>query len=74
MGSSQDIYNRFEKWGRLTILVQEGRESVCKSILRTEMNVPKGRKEMHRHLESYETSIKIINMLPYQKKSPFTNQ
>ena len=69
MGSSQDIWNRFEKWCRLAILVQEGGEHVCKYILYTEMNVPKGGKEMYRHLKSYETRIKKSKMFPYQKKA-----
>ena len=69
MGSSQDIWNRFKKWCRLSILVQEGGEYVCKHILYTEMNVPKGGKEMYRHLKSYETSIKKSKMFPYQKKA-----
>ena len=68
MCSSQDIWNRFEKWCRLAILVQEGGESACKYILK-EMKVPESGKEMYRHLKSYETSIKKSNMFPYQKKA-----
>ena len=70
MGSSQDIWNRFEKWCRLAILVQDAGESVCKSILYTEMNIPKGGKKIYRHLKSYETSIKKV----ISKKSSFTSQ
>ena len=69
MCSSQDIWNRFGRWCRLAILVQEGGESVCKSILHIELNVPKGGKEMYRHLKSYETSINNSRMFPYQKKA-----
>ena len=69
MGSSQDIWNRFEKWCRLAILVQEGGESVCKYIIYTEMNVPKGGKKMYQHLKRHETRIKKIEMLPYQENA-----
>ena len=68
MGSSQDIWNSFEKWCRLAILVQEGGEAVCKNILKG-MKVPEGGKEMYRHLKSHETSIKKSKMFPYQKKA-----
>ena len=69
MGSSQDIWNRFEKWCRLAILIQEGGENVCKHIIYTEMKVPEGGKKMYWYLKRYETRIEESQMLDYQKEA-----
>ena len=69
MGSCQDIWNKFEKWCRLAILVQAGGESVCKDILK-ELKVPEGGKDMYEHLKDHK--IRITNskkMFPFQKKA-----
>lgn len=68
MGSTQEIWSKFEKWCRLVILVQEGGESVCKHILHTEMNVPTEGGEMYKYLESYKDDIKKSKMFSYQRK------
>ena len=68
MSSTQDVCNKFEKWCRLVILLQEGGESACKYILHTEMGVPTDGGEMYKHLKSYEADIKKTIMTGYQKK------
>ena len=69
MGSTQEIWSKFEKWCRLVILVQEGGESVCKHILHTEMNVPTEGGEMYKYLESYKDDIKKVKCLVTKEKS-----
>ena len=69
MGSTQAIWNKFEKWCRLVILLQEGGESVCKHILHTELGVPTDGGEMYKYLQSYEADIKKTIKHGYQKKS-----
>ena len=68
MGSTQAIWNKFEKWCRLVILLQEGGEYVCKHILHTELGVPTDGGEMYKYLQSYEADIKKEINYPYQKK------
>ena len=69
MSSPQDIWNKFEKWCRLVILVQEGGESVCKEIIYTEMGVLTDGREMYKYLKKYETDIKKSKMFSYQKRA-----
>ena len=71
MGSTQDIWNRFERWCRLIILVQEGGESVCKHILYKEMNVPTEGGEMYKYLQNYKDDIQKSKMFGYQRKVLF---
>ena len=68
MGSTQAVCNKFEKWCRLVILLQEGEESVCKYIFHTEMGVPTDGGEMYKHLQSYEADIKKNIKYSYQKE------
>ena len=68
MASNQAIWNKFEKWTRLVIMLQQGGESVCKYILHTEMGVPTDGAEMYKHLKNYEADIKRTIRYDYQKK------
>ena len=68
MSSTQDVCNKFEKWCRLVILLQEGGESACKDILHTELRVPTDGGEMYKHLQSYEADIKEKITTGYQKR------
>ena len=68
MGSTQAIWNKYEKWCRLVILLQEGGESVCKHIIYSDMRVPADGRKMYKYLKRYEADIK--NSIPhkYQKE------
>ena len=68
MGSTTAIWNKFEKWCRLVILLQEGGESVCKHILHTELGVPTDGGGMYKYLQKYEVDIKRTVKYGYQKK------
>ena len=72
MGSTQAVCNKFEKWCRLVILLQESEESVCKYIFHTEMGVPTDGGEMYKNLQSYEADIKKKHKVQLPKRNCIT--
>ena len=68
MASLHDILNKYQKWCRLVILIQEGGEFVCKDIL-SKMGIKDitDGAEIYKKLKPYEKEI--TKMTFYQQKS-----
>ena len=67
--SSQTTWKKFENWCRLSILMLEGGESVCKKIVYTNFMVPEKGKEMYDHLEQFKAVIEKKKMYAYQRET-----
>ena len=68
MASLHDILNKYQKWCRLVILIQDGGEFVCKDIL-SKMGIKDTTDgaEIYKKLKPYENEI--IKMTFYQQKA-----
>ena len=68
MSSVHNTANKFDKWCRLVILIEEGGLSVCKDILHQRMHVPTEGQGIYKYLQHYRMEIQKYKLQAYQEK------
>lgn len=68
MSSVHNTANKFDKWCRLVILIEEGGLTVCKDILHKRMHVPTEGQGIYKCLQHYRMEIEKYKLHAYQEK------
>ena len=68
MSSVHNTANKFDKWCRLVILIEEGGLSLCKDILHQRMHVPTEGQGIYKYLQRYRLEIEKYKLQAYQEK------